>query len=109
MPYYSQFGHKDFVLCLGYKANVIKESFLKYKPQIYADCVVWGSATSRDPRRSAEDRRIAMIDTGTWRNIGQRLWAVREYVAGEEMFFALQRRPLRREFGRADGGLPRDR
>ena len=29
-----------------------------------------------------------MIDTGIWRNIGQRLWAVREQVAGEEMFFA---------------------
>jgi len=29
-----------------------------------------------------------MIDTGIWRNIGQRLWAVREHVAGEEMFLA---------------------
>ena len=35
-----------------------------------------------------QDWRIAMIDTGIWRNIGQRLWAVREHVAGEEMFFA---------------------
>ena len=40
MNYYSQFGHKDFILCLGYKANVIKEYFLNYKPQTYADCVV---------------------------------------------------------------------
>ena len=30
MHYYSQFGHKDFVLCLGYKANVIKEFFLNW-------------------------------------------------------------------------------
>ena len=29
-----------------------------------------------------------MIDTGLWRNIGQRLWAVREHVEGEEMFLA---------------------
>ena len=29
-----------------------------------------------------------MIDTGIWRNIGERLWAVREHVAGEEMFLA---------------------
>jgi glucose-1-phosphate cytidylyltransferase len=42
MHYYSQFGRKDFVLCLGYKANVIKEYFLNYKPQTYADCVVSG-------------------------------------------------------------------
>jgi hypothetical protein len=79
MHYYSQFGHKDFVLCLGYKANVIKEYFLNYKPQTYADCVVSGLGNEAeilgDPQ---QDWRIAMIDTGIWRNIGQRLWAVRE-------------------------------
>jgi glucose-1-phosphate cytidylyltransferase len=87
--YYSQFGHKDFVLCLGYKANVVKEFSLNYRPQVYADCVVSGFGDNveilGDPQ---QDWRIAMIDTGIWRNIGQRLWAVREHVAGEEMFFA---------------------
>jgi len=89
MHYYSQFGHNDFVLCLGYKANVIKEFFLHYKPQTYADCVISGFGDNieilGDPQR---DWRITMIDTGIWRNIGQRLWAVRDQVAGEEMFFA---------------------
>lgn len=89
MRYYSQFGHKDFVLCLGYKANVIKEYFLNYKPQAYADCVVSGFGNEveilGDPQ---QDWRIAMIDTGIWRNIGQRLWAVRDYLSGEEMFLA---------------------
>jgi glucose-1-phosphate cytidylyltransferase len=87
MHYYSQFGHKDFILCLGYKANVIKEFFLNYKPQVYADCVVSGHKVEilGDPQ---QDWRIAMIDTGIWRNIGQRLWAVRDYVAGDEMFLA---------------------
>ena len=89
MHYYSQFGHRDFVLCLGYKANVVKEFFLNYKPQTYADCIVSGFGDNveilGDPQR---DWRIAMIDTGIWRNIGQRLWAVREHVAGEEMFLA---------------------
>ena len=33
MQYYSQYGHDDFVLCLGYKANVIKDFFLNYRPQ----------------------------------------------------------------------------
>jgi glucose-1-phosphate cytidylyltransferase len=89
MHYYSQYGHKDFVLCLGYKANVVKEFFLNYKPQTYADCVVSGFGDNveilGDPQ---QDWRIAMIDTGIWRNIGERLWAVREHVAGEEMFLA---------------------
>jgi NDP-sugar pyrophosphorylase family protein len=28
MQYYSRYGHQDFILCLGYKANVIKDYFL---------------------------------------------------------------------------------
>ena len=35
-----------------------------------------------------QDWRVTMIDTGIWRNIGERLWAVRDHVAGEEMFLA---------------------
>jgi glucose-1-phosphate cytidylyltransferase len=40
MQYYSQYGHRDFILCLGYKANIIKDFFLSYRPQAFADCVV---------------------------------------------------------------------
>jgi glucose-1-phosphate cytidylyltransferase len=89
MHYYSQFGHNDFVLCLGHKAHVIKEYFLNYKPQTYADCVVNGFGSQveilGDPQ---QDWRIAMIDTGIWRNIGERLSAVRQHVADEDMFYA---------------------
>ncbi len=89
MHYYSEYGHRDFVLCLGYKAKVIKEFFLNYRPHIYADCVVSGFGdtveTLGDPQR---DWRITMIDTGLWRNIGERLLAVRSHVQGEEMFLA---------------------
>ncbi|MEX0596851.1 MAG: sugar phosphate nucleotidyltransferase, partial [Candidatus Paceibacterota bacterium] len=31
MKYYSLFGHKEFILCLGYKGDKIKEYFLNYK------------------------------------------------------------------------------
>ena len=89
MQYYSDYGHRDFVLCLGYKANVIKEFFLNYRPHIYTDCVVSGFGdnieTLGDPQR---DWRITMIDTGLWRNIGERLLAVRQHLEGEEMFLA---------------------
>jgi glucose-1-phosphate cytidylyltransferase len=89
MNYYSQYGHTDFVLCLGYKANAIKEFFLTYRPQVYADCVVSGFGSKvellEDERN---DWRVTMVDTGIWRNIGQRLWAVRNHVCDEEMFLA---------------------
>ena len=81
MSYYSQYGHKDFVLCLGYKANVIKEFFLNYQPHIYADCVVSGFGTHVETLGDPEqDWRVTMIDTGVWRNIGERLYAVRSQV-----------------------------
>jgi glucose-1-phosphate cytidylyltransferase len=89
MQYYSQYGHQDFVLCLGYKANTIKDFFLNYRPQTYADCVVSGFGRQvqllNDP---GEDWRVTLIDTGIWRNIGERLWAVRDQVKDEEMFLA---------------------
>ena len=87
MQYYSQYGHTDFVLCMGYKATVIKNFFLGYKPQTYADCVISGSKVEL-LGKPHEDWRIALIDTGIWRNIGERLWAVRSHVQDEEMFLA---------------------
>jgi glucose-1-phosphate cytidylyltransferase len=89
MQYYSQYGHKDFVLCLGYKANIIKEFFLNYKPQTYMDCVVSGFGSKVELLgRPEEEWRVTLLDTGIWRNIGQRLWAVRDQVKDEEMFLA---------------------
>lgn len=89
MQYYSQYGHRDFVLCMGYKANVIKDFFLGYKPEIYRDCVVSGNGSRVELLgRPQEDWRVALLDTGLWRNIGQRLWAVRDQVAREDMFLA---------------------
>ncbi|GAB4361851.1 MAG: sugar phosphate nucleotidyltransferase [Oricola sp.] len=90
MQYYSDHGHNDFILCLGYKANVIKEFFLNSKPQTFADCVI--SNGGRDVQLlnepAAEDWTITLIDTGIWRNIGERLWAARDYVKNEKMFLA---------------------
>jgi glucose-1-phosphate cytidylyltransferase len=89
MQYYSHYGHNDFVLCLGYKANVVKDFFLRYRPQTFADCVVSGYGSSVELiGEQQEDWRVALIDTGAWRNIGERLWAVRDQVKDEEYFLA---------------------
>ena len=45
MQYYADYVHEDFILCLGYKANVIKDFFLNSRPQTFADCVVSGDGT----------------------------------------------------------------
>ncbi len=89
MQYYSYFGHRDFILCLGYKANVVKDFFLNYRPQAFSDCVVSGFGAKVELLGSQEeDWRVSLIDTGMWRNIGERLWAVRDHVKGEEIFLA---------------------
>lgn len=89
MEYYSNYGHYDFVLCMGYKAATIKDFFLNSRPQSFSDCVV--SAGGQKVEVLGEphhDWRITLLDTGVWRNIGQRLWAVRDHVRREPMFLA---------------------
>jgi glucose-1-phosphate cytidylyltransferase len=89
MDYYSRFGHRDFVLCLGYKANTVKEFFLNYNPRTFSDIVVSDGGRHVETLGAIQqDWRVTLIDTGVWRNIGERLWAVREHVMGEEIFCA---------------------
>lgn len=89
MDYYSQFDCKDFVLCLGYKSNVIKDFFLNLRPEKYADCSISSLHGNVQLLGEAQqDWRISMLDTGLCRNIGQRLLAVREQVQEEEVFLA---------------------
>ena len=66
MQYYCYFGHRDFILCLGYKANVVKEFFLNYRPQVFADCVVSGNGASVELLRKPEeeDWRVSLSTQG---------------------------------------------
>jgi glucose-1-phosphate cytidylyltransferase len=89
MQYYSDYGHQDFIVCLGFKANVIKDYFLNYKPAANNDCVISNFGANVDiVGENPPDWRITLIDTGVWRNIGQRLMAVKHLVADEEIFLA---------------------
>ena len=89
MQYYSQYGHDDFILCLGYKANVIKDYFLNNRQTANSDCVVseFGKKVEILGDRPP-DWRVSLVDTGTWRNIGERLMAVKHLVKDEEIFLA---------------------
>ena len=89
MQYYSQYGHQDFILCLGYKANIIKDYFLNYKPTTDSDCIIsnFGNKVEILGERPP-DWRITLVDTGIWRNIGERLVAVRHLVEQEDIFLA---------------------
>jgi glucose-1-phosphate cytidylyltransferase len=89
MKYYAHFGHKDFILCLGYKGNAIKDYFLHYDESISND-FVWseGGKNVRFLNRDIDDWTITFVETGSTTNVGQRLKVVEPYLAGEEMFLA---------------------
>ncbi len=89
MQYYREHGHSDFILCLGHKANVIKDFFLNYKVQNFADCVVSNFGVNVELLSEPDaDWRVSLIDTGIHRSIGERLWAVRDHVRDEDIFLA---------------------
>lgn len=89
MRYYAHFGHKDFILCLGYRGDLIREYFLHYNECASNDFVMSQGGRSVEPvRRDIEDWRITFVDTGMHANLGQRLMRVRHYLKGEEMFLA---------------------
>lgn len=88
MKYYAHYGHKDFILCLGYKADVIKSYFRSYDETVSNDFVLTGGKSVELLRSDIDDWRITFVDTGITSNIGERLTAVRRHLAGEEYFLA---------------------
>ncbi len=89
MRHYAYFGHKDFILCLGYRGDLIRQYFLDYNPYLDRDFVFANGGSTLEPADSAiDDWRITFVDTGLHSNIGERLLAVREYVQDEEVFLA---------------------
>src|SRR5215510_8987534 len=65
MKYYAHFGHTDFILCLGYKADVIKRYFLEYDECLSNDFVLSdGGAKLKLISKDIRDWRITFVDTG---------------------------------------------
>lgn len=89
MKYYAHFGHKDFILCLGHRADVVKDYFLNYSECVSNDFVLSGGGKKLSLFNSdIQDWQITFADTGINSNIGQRLKAVEKYLEGEEEFLA---------------------
>jgi glucose-1-phosphate cytidylyltransferase len=89
MRYYAHFGHKDFIICLGYGATAVKDFFLNYDETKSNDFVIENGA--RDVKLFKTDIsewRITLIDTGLNSPIGERLRRVRRFVEDEPMFLA---------------------
>ena len=89
MKYYSYFGHKDFILCLGYKGDSIKAFFQNYDECLSNDFVMTkGGQELQLYNSDIHDWRITFADTGIQSNIGQRLMAVKQYLGDDDIFLA---------------------
>lgn len=89
MRYYAHYGHKDFILCLGYRGDLIREFFLSYREEMSTDFVMSdGGRRMELMGPGIDDWRITFVDTGMHSNLGERMLRVRELLRGEDYFLA---------------------
>ena len=89
MKYYSHFGHKEFILCLGHKADVIRDFFLNFNECYSNDFALSeGGAKIELFHHDIRDWRITLADTGLSTNIAGRLLNVRHYFQDDDVFLA---------------------
>jgi len=86
MKYYSHFGYRDFVLCLGYKSEAIKRFFLD--ECMSNDFILSNGGRKMLDKSDIADWNITFAETGIDSNIGQRLKAVRKYLECDDSFLA---------------------
>lgn len=87
MNYYSQYGFREFIICLGYKGDVIKQYFAHY--YLYGSDVTFdfGNKTNEVTihSRSLDPWKVTLVDTGQDTMTGGRLKKVQKYI-GDEPF-----------------------
>ena len=87
MKYYAYHGHKEFILCLGHQAEVVKNYFRNYDECASNDFVLSGGGKKLELfNRDIDEWQITFADTGINSNLGERLRAVKKYLEGEEEF-----------------------
>ena len=88
MKYYASFGFKEFVLCLGYKGDVIRDFFLNYEARTRDATVFLGESggIKFHGENDAADWRVTLADTGEGALTGARVRKIKKYVGDDENF-----------------------
>lgn len=86
MKYYASYGHNDFVLCLGYKGQLIKDFFLNYESHTKDFTIRLGRRDKIEflTEHDEADWRVTLAETGLTAMTGARIARVRKYVGSEE-------------------------
>ena len=86
MKTYAHYGVNDFIVCLGYKSNVIKEFFASYLTHNADVTVDLGSGKIHVHEARAEEWRVTLVETGLNTMTGGRLKRVMKYIGTDESF-----------------------
>src|ERR1700733_9170673 len=84
MKLYAHCGFREFVLCLGYRGNMIKDYFLNYEPMNNDFTIPLGrkSRIGYNGLHAEQGFEVTLADTGLTTMTGGRLRRVRQYVDG---------------------------
>ncbi len=82
MKLYAHYGHNEFVLCLGYRGNMIKEYFLNYEALNNDFTIHLGrkTLTTYHDAHGEQDFRVTLAETGPETMTGGRLKRIARYV-----------------------------
>lgn len=83
MNTYAKFGHKDFYVALGYKAAVIKEYFLNYRPLNSTFSVDLSTGVVTPHSVDAVDWNVTLVDTGDSSMTGGRVKRMKEFIGDQ--------------------------
>lgn len=89
MKLYSHYGYNDFVLCLGYKGEMIKNYFLNYDELAHDFTLQLGSGKKDiyHHENTTPQWNITFADTGLDCNTGSRIARVQKYIGSDDAFF----------------------
>ena len=88
MKTYSSYGHKEFILCLGYKGDIIKSWFRNYQWMISDVCIELGDESKTKFFNNEEelDWKITLVETGLETMTGGRIKAIKKYIKDDDKF-----------------------
>ena len=86
MQYYSYFNFKEFIICLGYKGEIIKDYFINYK--LYCQDLTIDFSNHDEVtylgKETKLDWKVTLVDTGLNAMTGARIRKIKNYINDED-------------------------
>lgn len=83
MKIYSSFGYNDFIICCGYKGNIIKEYFMNYYMHQSDVTIDLANNTTKIHQNSSEPWKVTIVNTGLHTATAGRIKMIQKYVKEE--------------------------